>query len=582
MTTSIISSLLNTLADAGARDIFGVTGDVINPLVDQITKDVRFNWYTVRHEENAGYAASAQSELNGKIGVCAATSGPGALHLINGLYNAKKEGGAVVALTGQVSRSVRGSDYHKEMDLTKIFDDVCGYQAIIETPDQVPRMIEIAVQKALIERCVVRIELPLDIISKNITSMHFKHPLIHQKKICIPSKDQLKKASDLINSGKKITIYCGTGCRNAKKEVLDLAFKLKAPIAHTLRAKDIFDYTDGPVLGMTGMIGNPAGFHAVFDCDVLLMLGTDFPYTDFLPDGKLIIQVDINLDHIGRRAPVSLGLVGDVLETLKLINPMISNIHSKSFCEHLILMRDKWLKQMIYQASLNRKDEPLHPQVFAKAISDIADIDAIFSVDVGECTVWVARQMSMAKNRRMIGGFNHGSLGSGLPVSLGASALDKNKEVWAICGDGGFAMSMNDFITAIRYDLPIKFLIFNNSEFGFVKMEMETSGMAQNDKATGLVNPDFALYAKACGGDGIRVQHADEIIPAIKKAKDSKKAFIIDAIVSPGELVMPPSIDLKEVVGFGKSKLKEGILGIKGDHKVWQQWSNEFKAMFNI
>jgi len=580
MTTSIIDCLLDALADAGAKDVFGVTGDVINPFVDAVTKDDRFNWFTVRHEEHAGYAAAAQSELNGKIGVCAGTAGPGALHLVNGLYNAQKEGGAVVAITGQVARGERGSEYHKEMDLTKVFDDVCAYQAIIESPNQVPRILEIAIQKALVERCVVRIELPIDVIGADVPSMHFKHPLVHEAPVCTPAKSQLEKAAEVLNSGKQVAIYCGIGCREAKSEVLELAKKLNAPIAHTLRAKDIFDYTDGPVVGMTGMIGNPAGYHAVFDCDVLLMLGTDFPYTEFLPDGKPIIQVDISLDHIGRRAPVSIGLIGGVKETLAKLNPLITNNKSEKFKDALLKIRDKWLAQMADQASLDRADEPLHPQIFAKAISDAASDDAIFAVDVGECTVWVARQMSMAGNRRMVGGFNHGSLGAGLPVALGAAALNSGKEIWALCGDGGFGMSMNDFITAVRYKWPIKLIVFNNQEFGFVKMEMEVSGMAHNKAATGLVNPDFAMYAKACGGDGVKVEHAKDIIPAIEKAKASNKPFIIDAMVSPGELVMPPQIKLKEVYGFGISKVKEGLLGVKGDHAVWENWRDEFKALF--
>lgn len=580
MSTTIVASLLDVLAEAGARDVFGVTGDAINPFVEAVSKDERFRWIGVRHEEHAGYAAAAQSELTGKIGVCAGTSGPGALHLINGLYNAQKEAAGVVAITGQVPRAERGSDYHKEMDLTKVFDDVCAYQAIIETPAQVPRMIEIAVQKALVERVVVRIELPVDVISSEVPSLHYKHPLIHERPQCTPPQVQLAKAAELLNSGKKITIYCGIGCREAKQQVLELAALLDAPIAHTLRAKDIFDYSDGPVLGLTGMIGNPAAYHAVFDCDVLLMLGTDFPYAEFLPEGKPIIQVDISLDHIGRRAPVSLGLVGGVRETLDALNPLVNNASSGKFRDHLLKLRDKWLKQMATQASLERTDEPLHPQIFAKEISERATEDAIFAIDVGECTVWTARQMSMAGDRRMIGGFNHGSLGAGLPVALGAAALADGRQVWALCGDGGFGMSMNDFVTAVRYGWPLKVIVFNNSELGFVKMEMEVSGMPHNPESTGLLNPDFAMYAKACGGDGVRVEHANEIVPAIEQAIASDKPFIIDAIVSAGELVMPPHVAIDEVWGFGMTKVKEGMLGIRGDHEVWKEWRDEFKAMF--
>lgn len=578
MTRSITDSLLDVLADAGARDVFGIVGDVINPFVNGVIKDERFRWFTVRHEEHAAYAASAQAQLTGKIGVCAGTAGPGALHLINGLYNAKAEGAGVVAITGQVPMAQRGSDFHKEMDLEKVFDDVCAYQAIIDSPAQMPRMAEIAIQKALVEQVVTRIEIPANVIAQNISGEHFTRPLIQSRSTMIPSADLLASAAKVINDGKRVTLFCGIGCRDARMEVLELAGKTGSPVAHTFRAKDIFDTSDDFVVGMTGNIGNPSGMHAVSDCDVLIMLGTDFPYDEFLPDGCPIIQIDHNIDHIGRRAPVTLGLAGDVRETLRALLPMIKQGQSADFRDRLMKVRNRWLDRMEEQANLSRADEPLHPQLFARAISDHVDKDAIFAVDVGECSVWLARQMKMNGGRRMVGGFNHGSIGAGLPAALGAASLQEGRQVWALCGDGGFGMSMNDFVTAVRYQWPIKVIVFNNSEFGFVKMEMEVSGMPHNFEATGLVNPDFAAFAKACGGDGVRVEHAEDIVPAIEKANASDKPFIIDAIVSSGELVMPPEIEIDEAWGFGMSKVKEGLIGIKGDHSVWKEWRDEFMA----
>lgn len=575
---NVCESLLDVLAEAGARDIFGMTGDVLNPFLEAIRKDDRFRWIGVRHEEHAAYAAAAQSELSGAIGVCAGTAGPGALHLINGLYNAQKEGAAVVAITGQISRGERGSDFHKEMDLVNTFRDVCAYQAVIESPSQMPRMAEIAVQKSLVERAVTRIELPVDVIGEDVPSQHFRHPLVHALPPCAPGREQLAKAADLLNGGKRVALFCGIGCRDARQEVLSLAGRLEAPIVYTLRAKDVFDYSDGPVVGMTGLIGNPAGYHGVRDCDVLLMLGTDFPYDEFLPDGRPIIQVDRNVDHIGRRVPVTLGLVGDVGATLEALAPLVKEGRSAPFRDGLTRLRDKWLKQMEEQASLSRTDEPLHPQVFAREISARADKDAVFAVDVGECTVWFARQVSMAGERRMVGGFNHGSVGAGLPTALGAAALDPGRQVWALCGDGGFGMSMSDFVTAVRYEWPIKFIVFNNSELAFVKMEMEVTGLPHNPAATALVNPDFAAFAKACGGDGVRVEHAADIVGAIEQANASPKPFIIDAVVSAGELVMPPHIDVAEAWGFGVTKIKEAMMGLRGDHSVWKSWRDEFMA----
>ncbi len=578
MSQNVCQSLLDILADAGARDIFGVTGDALNSLLEEIRTDDRFRWIGVRHEEAAGYAAHAQSQLTGGIGVCAGTTGPGALHLINGLYSAKKDGGAVVAITGQIPRAKRGSDFHKEVDLMKMFDDICDYQVAIETPAQMPRMAEIAVQKALNERCVVRIEIAHDVIGNDLPSQHFRHPLVHSEPLVTPKPGEIERAAEILNAGKKVALFCGVGCRACPELVLELAEKLQAPLVHTLRAKDIFDYGEGNVVGMTGLIGNPSGYHAIWDCDTLLMLGTDFPYDEFLPDGRPIIQVDRDVSHIGRRVPVSLGLVGNVKETVEALLPRIDSPGSGHYLSHLVKLRDKWLVQMDEQAALSRTDEPLHPQLVMKQVSDKASEDAFFAVDVGECTVWVARQLRMKGARRMECSFNHGSLGAGLPLALGGAALDPARQVWAICGDGGFGMSMNDFVTAVRYDWPIKVLVFNNSEFGFVKMEMEVSGLPSYPEATGLVNPDFAAFAKACGGDGVRVEHAADIPAAIDQAIASKKPFIIDAVVSPGELTMPPTITVKEAFGFGISKVKEGLMGLRGDHDVWKNWRDEFRA----
>lgn len=576
---TVSEALLDILAGAGARDIFGVTGDALNPLLESIRTDDRFRWIGVRHEEHAGYAAHAQAQITGGIGVCAGTTGPGALHLINGLYNAKKDFSGVVAITGQVPRAQRGSDSHKEVDLSKMFDDICAYQAIIESPAQMPRMAEIAVQKALIEGCVVRIELPADVIGLELPSEHFTHPLVHSRPTMMPPASEIERAAAIINGGQRVTLFCGIGCRGAEADVLEIAGRLKAPIVHTLRAKEIFDYDQPNVVGMTGLIGNPSGYHAVWDCDVLVMLGTDFPYDHFIPSGRKIIQVDRCVEHIGRRAPVTLGLIGTVRETLAALKPLIEDRGgSEQFLHHLEHLRDKWLKQMEEQADLSRTDEPLHPQLFAKAINDRAAGDAFFGIDVGECTVWMARQMRMSGRRGMASSFNHGSLGCGLPIAIGAIALDPSRQVWAICGDGGFGMSMNEFVTAVRFHWPLKVIVFNNSELGFVKMEMEVAGLPAYPEATGLVNPDFAAYAKACGGDGIRVEHAKDIVPAVEQAIASDKPFIIDAIVSPGELTMPPQIEFSQAWGFGISKVKEAMLGIEGDHEQWKGWRDEFMA----
>lgn len=576
---NVCEELLDVLADAGAKQIFGVTGDALNPLIAAIAKDDRFSWIGVRHEENAAYAAYAQAEVSGAIGVCAGTVGPGALHLINGLYNAKRERAGVIAITGQVPHSERSTGYFQETNLSKMFDDVCGFQAVIDTPEQMPRLAQLAVQKALIEREVVRIELPIDVTTQEVPSQHFRHALVKEPPIITPQPAAIERAAGLIDEGKKVTLFCGAGCRDAKDEVLALSRKLNAPIVHTFRAKDIFDIGgDENVVGLTGLIGTPPGYHAVMDCDTLIMLGTDFPYDGFIPGEINIIQVDTRVASIGRRAPVTAGLIGQAKPTVAALTSMVKPKENDRFLKALTKMRDKWSDHNERMASLSRRDEPLHPEVLARVVSNTADDDAIFAVDVGMCDVWAARFMHFNGGRRMIGSFNHGSLGGSLPSAIGASALDPKRQVWAMCGDGGFGMAMQDFVTAVRYNWPVKVVLFNNSELGLVKMEMEVAGLPAAPEATGLVNPNFAKYADNCGGTGIRVEHVDEIVPAVERAAKTDGPVIIDAVVTSGELALPPHITTSMAWGFGMSKAKEGILVAKGDHEQWENLKKELKA----
>ena len=575
---NVCAVLLDNLHAAGARQIFGVTGDALNPFLEALRQDGRFEWKAMRHEEHAAYAACAQSVLTGGIGVCAGTVGPGALHLINGLYNAKRERAGVVAVTGQVPHREQGTSYHQEVDLRKMFDDVCGFQAVIDTAEQMPRLAQIAIQKALIDREVVRIELPMDVSQQPARSGRSANRFVTAASTMIPPRDEIERAAGCIDAGKKVTLFCGVGCRGAEQEILALAERLKAPIVHTLKGKDIFDEEHDQVVGLTGLIGNPAGYHAVADCDVLVMLGTDFPYEWFLPEDADVIQVDSRVENIGRRAAVSVGLLGTVKETVALLAPLVKDRTDTAFLSTQQRRCRKWRAHMDAQASLESGSKPLHPQLIAKAVSDRAADNAVIASDVGECTVWIARQVLLNQERRLIGSFNHSSLGSGFPSALGAVALDPGREVWALCGDGGFGMAMQDFVTAVRYGWPLKVIVFNNGELGFVKMEMEVSGFPYQAEATHLVNPDFAAYAKVCGGDGVRVENAEDIAPAIEQAAASTKPFIIDAIVTPGELIMPSHVSVEQVWGFGMTKVKEGILGLKGDETQWDNWKTAVRA----
>ncbi|KAA1242561.1 thiamine pyrophosphate-dependent enzyme [Aquimarina sp. RZ0] len=578
---NVSEQLLEILQNEGVKHIFGVAGDALNPLIDAIGKQDIIEWVGVHHEGNASYAAFAQGELNHNFGVCASTVGPGALHLINGLYNAKKERSPVIAITGQIPIEHLGTNYHQEADLKKIYDDICEYQAVIRSPEEAPRVILRAIRIAVNHQCVCRIELPADIAQMKAENRNFVHTIFRSKSNIIPSQEELNLAAKLINESKKIGILAGAGCREAREEVISFSQLLKAPITHTLRAADVFDHSTDNVVGLTGLIGNPSGYKAVMDCDLLLMLGTDFPYTDFLPENTKTIQVDIRPENIGNRSSVTLGLHGDIQTTITSLLNLCSEKKDDSFLNTLTDKFSDWKESNDKKASPSRDMEPLHPHIFAKAASDLASNDAIFTIDTGTAAIWASNFMNFHSDRRIIGSFNHGSMAVGLPSAIGAQLQFPNREVWSLIGDGAFNMSLQDFSTAVKYELPIKIIVFNNSQLGFVKIEMEEAGLAPNFEALKVDNFDFAEYAKLCGGDGIKVTHAKDILAAIQMAKNSKKPFIIAAVVTNAELSLPPKIGFEEAKGFGLSKMKEIFRAFNGEKEQWENIKQEIEAYFD-
>ncbi len=578
---NVSEQILQILKDIGVKQIWGVTGDALNTFTDAIRADDAMRWLAVRHEENGAFAACAEAQMTDNLAVCAGTVGPGTLHLINGLYNAKKERVPVLAISGQVAQVNLGTNYFQEVGLTKIFDDVCAYQAVIRSAEEAPRIVLRAIQIALERRAVVRVEIPVDIASQKASGSHYKHPVFRGNATLVPSEADINQIARVLNDSENVTILAGAGCKKAREEVLALSEMLKAPIVHTLRSSDIIHNDDKNVVGLTGLIGNPSGYHAVMKADVLLMLGTDFPYSNFLPENATVIQVDKRVENIGNRIKVDIGVQGNCLATLQKLNQKIVPKENSEFLDGLVSNFQKWKKQKAESSSLENDEEPLHPQLFMSALNRKASQDACFTVDVGESAIWVAHHLTLSGNRRLLGSFNHGSMAVGFPAAMGIQSVNPERQVWAIVGDGAFGMCMNDFITDVRYNWPVKILVYNNSQLGFVKIEMEEAGYAMADEALGLQNPNFAEYAKLCGVDGIRVEHASDIERAIEMAIASPKPFIINAVTNPGELSLPPHITLQEAWGFGKSKVKEILLSVEGDKNQKNNLMDEIKAFFH-
>jgi len=578
---NVSQQLLNILRDQGVTHVFGVAGDALNPLVAAIAGQDEVKWVRVKHEGNGSYAAFAQGELGEGLGVCASTVGPGALHLVNGLYNAKKERSPVLVITGQIPVEHIGTNFFQEVDLTRVFDDICDYQAVVRSPAEAPRVMLRAIRTALENRSVCRIELPADIASMDAENEDFVHRVFRSQSRVVPALEVIDEAVAMIDEATRVGILAGAGCRDARDDVLEFAGKVKAPITHTVRSSDVFDHSAPHVVGLTGLIGNESGYKAVMECDLLLMIGTDFPYTDFLPDDTRTIQVDVRPVNIGNRTPVDLGIHGDVGTVVPELHRKCQTKEDSRFHDDLRASFEDWKRTMREESSPEKDIEPLHPQIFARGVSDIASDDAIFTIDTGTAAIWATNHMDFHSDRRVIGSFNHGSMAVGLPAAIGAQLRHPDREVWALVGDGAFQMSMQDFVTAAEYELPIKVLVFHNSELGFVKIEMEEAGLAPDFDALGIPEFDFCAFAEVCGGESARVEAATDIMPAIEEAKRSTKPFVIDAVVTGGEISLPPGLGVGQVGKFGVSKLKQVVDALRGDHEQWQNIKREVDAFFD-
>jgi len=577
---NVSEQLLEFLKNEQVSEIFGVAGDALNPLVNAIGNQDQISWVPVNHEGNGSYAAFAQGLLGDTVGVCASTVGPGALHLVNGLYNAKKARSSVVVITGQIPVHNLRTDYHQEVDLIKVFDDVCDYQAIIRSPEQAPKLIARALNIALNNNCVCRIELPADIAQMPATSDAFVKPVLRSSSTLVPDIETVNTVAELINSANKVGVLAGVGCRSARENVIELADKIDAPITHSLKAGDIFDKSIPHVVGLNGLIGNPSGYKGLNECDILLLLGTDFPYSDFLPEETTSVQVDFNIENIGMRTPVDIGVHADINAFLKLLLPKINTKERGNWLRNLRSDYLEWKDQMSIK-SLKIDSKPPSPMTYAAHLNRIASDDALFIIDTGTSAIWASNCMDFHSDRRIIGSFNHGSMAVGLPAAMGAQLLFPNREVWVLMGDGAFNMCLQDLKTIAKLNLPVKFVVFNNSELSFVKIEMEEAGLKPNLDALHVDNIDFAAYARLCGGGGANVEDACDIEKVLQQAKQSQQPFVINGFSNAGELSLPPRITPKQAYHFGSSKAKELLAAIKGEDEQWANLKNELTSFVN-
>jgi pyruvate dehydrogenase (quinone) len=556
---------VDTLVLAGVKRVYGLTGDSLNGITDAIRRNKQIDWMHVRHEEAAAFAAGAESQLTGEIAVCAGSCGPGNLHLINGLYDCHRSRVPVLAIAAQVPSEEMGSGYFQETHPQHIFKDCSHYCELISQADQMPRVLGIAMRTAIAKRGVAVVVIPGDLLQRECPSPPLPLGLHQSASIVCPSGDELQQAASLLNSAAKVTILGGAGCQGAHEELVALAAKLKAPVVHALRGKDFIEYDNPYDVGMTGLLGFSSGYHAMMNCDALLMLGTDFPYTHFFPNKAKIIQVDLRGEQIGRRTPVELGLIGKVKDTVSALLPLVNEKQDRAYLDTCLRHYQGARKDLDDLAVGEPGRTPIHPQYVARLVNELASADAVFTCDVGTPTIWAARYLRLNGKRRLLGSFVHGSMANALPQAIGAQSAFPGRQVISLSGDGGLAMLLGELLTLRQLKLPVKVVVFNNSALGFVELEMKAAGLV--DFATGLENPNFAQLAESAGILGLRVERPEEVAPAIQQAFRHDGPVLLDVLVNRQELSMPPTITVEQAKGFSLYMLR-AVLSGKGDEVI--------------
>ncbi|MHA0288745.1 thiamine pyrophosphate-dependent enzyme [Mycobacterium sp. C3-094] len=566
---TVASTLVSALTDLGVRQVWGVVGDALNPITDAIRRQDTLEWIGVRHEEAAAFAAGAQAQLTGSLGVCMGTVGPGSLHLLNGLYDAKKSHAPVLAICGQVPTSDMWSNFFQEVDNDAVFADVAVYHATVTAPTQLPYLLEQAVNSALARRGVAVLTIPGDIGDQEVADHQRSFASQRSRQVAAPA--DVEAAAALLNDADTVTMLVGCGAREAREQVLSVAKTLAAPMVLTLKGKEGLEGDNPYQVGQSGLIGNPAAHLALHRADALLLVGTDFPYRDWLPQDKKVVQLDSRPEHIGCRLPVAAPLVGDATDTLAQLLPLLQRRSDTKFLDRHRAEFQVWhaAQRRLAEPDHDRKllgrlrkhldnpDELIRPEAVAAAIDDAASDDAIFTSDTGMSTVWLSRFVEMRGDRRLLGSYNLGSMANAMPQALGASALDRDRQVIAFCGDGGLMMLLGDLRTAVTYRLPATFVVFNNGRLGMVKLEQEQSGLPEH--GTELDNPDIADVATAMGLHARCVTRPDDIADAVAEALAHDGPSLLDFRTNPAEISIPPKPTVEQGWGFAIAKMKETL-----------------------
>jgi thiamine pyrophosphate-dependent acetolactate synthase large subunit-like protein len=562
MSRTVSELLVGVLEQIGVRHIFGLIGDSLNPLADAV-RHSKIEWVGVRHEEGAALAAAGQAKLTGRLGVCAGTTGPGSNHLVAGLYEATRDHAPVLALSGDMPRKLQGTDFIQTTEPDLLFRDVSLYTETISTAAQAPGVIHQAIAAAYGGPGVAHLTLPQDVLSAR-AGAPFSVATLRPRSEFAASEDDVAEIARRIDKAGNVVIMCGAGCRSAADVLRALSDRLKAPLVHTVRGKELMAYDDPRWMGGLGMIGTRPVYNAVQHCDLLLMVGTDYPYSNFLPAKDSVIQIDERTQVLGRRAPTVFGITGSARPTLKLLLDKVAAKADTRFWDKVTLERRRWDEMLDKQADLARSKDRIHPQAVARGISELARADAIFVFDTGLNTLWSANWIRQTGSQRIIGSFNNAAVGTALGQANGIQALDRSRQVIALTGDGGFNMLTGEFMTSVHHRLPVKVIVYNNSSLGLITLEAESVGIVPFREAIEFPNPDFAALARACGGHGFVARKPNDLMAAISEALAIDGPTIVDAVVAADEMPNMPHIELEQAGHYAVAKIKEAVLAVTG------------------
>ncbi len=553
MAKIVAEQLVEMLVNAGVKRIYAVAGDSLNYLNDSIRRDGRIKWIHVRHEEVGAYAAAAEAELDG-IACCAGSCGPGHVHLINGLYDAHRSHVPVIAIASTIPTNQMGVDYFQGTNTFKLFDDCSDYNQLITNAEQAPRIFQTAIQHALSKRSVSVIGFPGDVAEMEAVETPTSTQIFRCNPIIQPSENELNQLAGLLNEGKKVMLYCGIGCKDAYHEVLELAQILKAPVGYSFRGKMHVQYNNPYDVGMTGLLGTPSCYKTMHEADVLLLLGTDMPYDAFMPTANKIIQIDTAEERLGRRAKLTLGLKGNIKDTIKALLPLLQTKTDSSFLDAMVKFHEKVVERLHTYVEDKGEEKKLQPEYVASVINKLANDNAIFTLDTGMSAVWGARYIEQTGTRYLLGSFNHGSMANAMPMAIGAKLSHPERQVIAFCGDGGLSMLLGDLATIKQYNIPVKIIVFNNRALGMVKLEMEVAGLP--DHETDMHNPDFVKIADAMGIMGTEVTLPEQLENAVQQAFNHEGPYLLNVYTNPNALAMPPHITGEQIWGMTKSMSK--------------------------